>query len=80
MIKWPYSFNTGTSFYRIEDHCLLSAVQLARPEAKLPTRKELANDSPGGLFQVCYEEVKGKVDSLLSQQNQYICITSDACK
>ena len=73
-----FFYNTGTSFYRIEDPYLLSAIQLARPQAKLPTRKQLANDSPGGLLQECYEEVKDKVDSLLSKPNQFISITSDA--
>ena len=73
-----FFYNTGTSFLRIEDPYLLSAIQFARPHAKLPTRKQLADDSPGGLLQECYEEVKGKVDSLLSKQNQFISITSDA--
>ncbi|CAB4014820.1 Hypothetical predicted protein [Paramuricea clavata] len=73
-----FFYNTGTSFYRIEDPYLLSAIQLACPQAKLPTSKQLANDSPGGLLQECYEEVKDKVDSLLSKPNQFISITSDA--
>ena len=73
-----FFYNTGTSFYRIEDPFLLSAIQLARPQAKLPTRKQLAGDTPGGLLQECYEDVKSKVDSLLSEQNHFISITSDA--
>ena len=73
-----FFYNTGTSFSRIKDPFLLSAIQLARPQAKLPTRKQLANDSPGGLPQECYEDVKSKVDSLLSKHNQFMSITSDA--
>jgi hypothetical protein len=73
-----FFYNTGTSFSRIEDPFLLSAIQLACPQAKLPTRKQLANDSPGDLLQEYYEEVKSKVDSLLSKYNQFMSITSDA--
>ena len=73
-----FFYNTGTSFQRIEDPFLASAVQLARPGVKLPTRKELADDSPGGLLQQFYEEVKHKVDKLLSNPNQFIGITTDA--
>ena len=73
-----FFYNTGTSFSRIEDPFLLSAIQFARPQAKLPNRKQLADDSPGGLLEECYEEVKSEVDSLLSKHDQFISITSDA--
>ena len=71
-------YNTGTSFQRVEDPFLLQAIQIARPGAKLPTRKQLADDSPGGLLEECYAKVKSQVDKQLSSNNNYVCITSDA--
>ena len=73
-----FFYNTATRFSRIEDPYLLSAIHLAQPQANLPTRKQLTDDSPCGLLQECYEEVKSKDDSLLSKHNQFISITSDA--
>lgn len=46
---------TRINFVRVEDPHLLRAIQLARPGARLPTRKQLADDSSGGLLQVCYQ-------------------------
>ena len=69
--------NTGTSFQRVEDPFLLQAIQIARPGAKLPTRKQLADDSPGGLLEECYAKVKSQVDKQLSSNSNYVCITSD---
>ena len=69
---------TGTSFTRVEDPYLLRAIQLLRPGARLPTRKQLADDSSGGLLVGCYQKVKAEVGKLLSVNTQYICITSDA--
>ena len=70
---------TATSFTRIEDHPhLLRAVQLLRPGTRLPTRKQLADDSAGGLLETCYQKVKAEVDKVLSANKQFICITSDA--
>ena len=71
-------YNTGTSFQRVEDPFLLQAIQIARPGAKLPTRKQLADDSPGGLLEECYAKVRSQVDKQLSSNNNYECITSDA--
>ena len=51
-------YNTGTSFQRVDDPFLLRAIQIARPGAKLPTRKQLADDSRGGLLEECYGKVK----------------------
>ena len=70
---------TGTSFTRVEDPYLLRAIQLLRPGARLPTRKQLADDSSGGLFEDCYQKVNAEVNKLLSVNTQYICITNDAC-
>lgn len=72
-----YFYCTGTSFLRIEDPHLLRAIQLARPGA-LPTRKMLADDSSGGLLEVCYQNVKQDVKKMLSVKGRYISITSDA--
>ncbi len=69
---------TGTSFQRIEDPFLLRAIQVARPGAKLPSRKQLADDSEGGLLEECYQKVKCQVDKVLSSDGQYVCVTSDA--
>lgn len=69
---------TGTSFVRVEDPYLLRAMQLLRPGTRLPTRKQLADDSSGGLLESCYQRVKAEVGKLLSLNKQYICITSDA--
>ena len=69
---------TGTSFVRIEDPHLLPAIQLARPGARLPTRKQLADDSSGGLLEMCYSNTKEDVKKLLSAKSKYISITSDA--
>lgn len=69
---------TGTSFVRIEDPHLLRAIQLARPGARLPTRKMLADDSSGGLLDICYKNVQQDVKKMLSVKGKYISITSDA--
>lgn len=69
---------TGTSFVRVEDPHLRRAIELARPNAKLPSRKQLADDNKGGLLQECYESVKNDVKKHLSGHRQFICITSDA--
>lgn len=73
-----YFYCTGTSFVRVEDPHLHRAIQLARPNAKLPTRKQLADDNKGGLLEECYQKVKTDVKKQLSISNQFICITSDA--
>lgn len=52
---------TGTSFVHVENPHLHRAIQLARPNAKLPTRKQLADDNKGSLLQECYEKVKTDV-------------------
>ena len=69
---------TGTSFQRVEDPFLLRAIQMARPGAKLPTRKQLADDGAGGLLEECYQKVKVEVNKVLSTDGQFVCITSDA--
>ena len=71
-------YATGTSFVRVEDPHLLRAIQLARPDARLPTRKQLADDSSGGLLEVCYQQVKKDVEKKLSMKSQYVSVTSDA--
>ena len=60
-----YSYYTGTSFQRAENPFLLQAMQLARPGAKLLTRKQLADDGPGGVLGECYQKVKGAVNKTL---------------
>ena len=57
----------------------MQAIQITRLGAKLPTRKQLADDSPGGLLEECYAKVKSQVDKQLSSNNNYVCITSNAC-
>jgi hypothetical protein len=69
---------TGTSFVRIEDPHLLRAIQMARPGARLPSQKQLADDGCGGLLTMCYQNVKEEVNKMLSVKNRYISITSDA--
>ena len=73
-----YFYCTGTSFQRAENQFLLWAIQLARPGAKLPTRKQLADDSAGGLLDKCYQKVKEEVNKVLSTEGQFACITKDA--
>ena len=73
-----YFYCTGTSFMRVEDPHLQRAIQLARPGARLPTRKQLADDSKGGLLEECYQKIKADVNKHLSIAFQYKCITSDA--
>ena len=63
---------------RVEDPHLRRAIELARPNAKLPSRKQLADDNKDGLLQECYESVKDDVKKYLSGHSQFICITSDA--
>ena len=72
-----YFYYTGTSFQRAENPFLLQAIQLVRPGAKLPTCKQLADDSAGGLLDECYQKVK-EVKKVLSTEGQFVCITSDA--
>lgn len=62
---------------RIEEHYLLRAIQRAQPGARLPTRKQLADDSRGGLLGVYYQHVKENVQKMLSVKSQYISITND---
>ena len=69
---------TGTSFVRIEDRHLLCSIQMTRPGARLPSRKQLADDGSGGLLTMCYQNVKEEVNKMLSVKNRYISITSDA--
>ncbi|CAB3993702.1 Hypothetical predicted protein [Paramuricea clavata] len=73
-----YFYCTGTSFQRAEDPFLLRAIQLARPDAKLPTCKQLADDGAGGLLDECYQNVKEEVNKVLSTDGQFVCLTSDA--
>ncbi len=70
-----YFYCTGTSFQRAEDPQLL---QLARPGATLPSRKQLADVSAGGLLDVCYKKVNEQVKKVLLTDGQMVCITSDA--
>ena len=73
-----YFYTTGTSFLRIENPHLLQAIQLARPGASLPSRKQLADDRKSGFLQECYQKMKTEVDKTLSSSTQYLSITSDA--
>jgi hypothetical protein len=73
-----YFYCTGTSFQRAEDPFLPRAIQLARPGAKLPTRKQLADDGAGGVLDECYQKVKEEVNRVLSTDGQFVCLTSDA--
>ena len=66
---------TGTSFVRVEDPHLRRAIELARPNAKLPSRKQIADDNKGRLPQECYESVKNDVKKHLSGHSQWtICM------
>ena len=51
---------------------------MARPGTKLPTRKQLADNSAGELLQECYEKVKVKVKKALSNDGNFVCIATDA--
>ncbi|XP_028413639.1 uncharacterized protein LOC114536488 [Dendronephthya gigantea] len=74
-----YFYCTGSSFQRVEDPFLFRAIQLARPGAKLPTLKQVADDSRGGLLDECYQRVKEEVNKVqLSADDLFVCITSDA--
>ena len=73
-----YFYCTGTSFQRVEDPCLLRAIQLACPGAQLPTCKQLADDGAGGLLDECYQQVNEEVNKVLSTDGQFVCLTSDA--
>jgi hypothetical protein len=66
-------YMTGTSFARIEDPHSLKAFQLCRPDAELPTLKELSSI----LLNQCHDDVKKMVDSYLAL-SPYHCITSDS--
>ena len=48
---------------------------MARPNAKLPTRKQLADENKGGLLEECYQT---DVNKHLSLNRQYVSIISDA--
>ena len=65
---------TGTSFMCVEDPHLHRAIQLARPNAKLPARKQLADESKGGLLEECYQT---DVNKHLSLNRQYVSIISE---
>ena len=60
----------------IENPHLLRAIQLARPGARLPSQKQLADDSKGGLLQDCYQKMKTEVDKQLSSNTQYVTTLS----
>ena len=61
-----YSSCTVTSIQRAENPFLLRAMQLARPGVKLLTRKQLADDGPGGVLGKSYQKFKGAVNKTLS--------------
>ena len=63
---------TGTSFVQIEDPHLYRAIQLARPGARLPTRKMLADDSSGGLLDICYKNVQQDVKKISPSRSLFL--------
>ena len=77
-LEMAMHYCTGTSFVWIEDPHLLQAIQLAQPAVRLPTRKQLADDSSGGLLEVCFQNAKEDAKKLPSAKSQYVSITNDA--
>ena len=77
-MRWQCIFTAQAQVFRAENPFLLRAIQLARPGAKLPTRRQLADDSAGGLLDKCYQKVKEEVNKVLSTEGQFVCITKDA--
>ena len=72
MIAMHY-YMTGMAFARIEESHFVQAVKLLRPDATLPSRKDLA----GQLLNKAYAEVQAKVDVWLNRDT-YSCLTSDS--
>ena len=66
---WVYE--TGTSFYRLENSKLLDAIKILRPGAKLPSRRKLATD----LLDKCYEKMVVDVGDILAGRS--LCLTTD---
>jgi hypothetical protein len=65
---------TGTSFQRIEEPTLASALQLLRPDhGLLPSRKSLA----GVLLDKAFERVKKESELSLSDKAIYFCLATD---
>jgi hypothetical protein len=67
-------YMTGSSFQRIEEDHLLNAFKIARPDIKLPTRKELA----GSLLDFCYEKIAKKTNTEMLKYGDFTCLVSDA--
>jgi hypothetical protein len=61
-------YATGTSFCRIEDVRLASAIKILRPDDVLPNRKTLSTT----LLDQWYDEVKSKVDALMKNSTAYL--------
>jgi hypothetical protein len=64
-------YATGTSFSRIEDVHMASAIKMLRPDDIIPNRKKLATT----LLDQCYEEVKSKVS--VRMKNSTACLITD---
>ncbi|CAB3977586.1 Hypothetical predicted protein [Paramuricea clavata] len=78
-MRWQCIFTALAQVFRgLKIHFSPWAIQLACPGAKLPTRKQLADDGAGGLLDECYQKVKEEVNKVLSTDGQFVCLTSDA--
>ena len=66
-------YTTSTSFIRIEEASLLEAFCICRPDAVLPSRKQLAEK----LLDTCFNKVKKVVDERLKKTKNFLCLTTD---
>jgi hypothetical protein len=64
---------SGTSFQRIEDPQFREALQILRPDVKIPNRKQLA----GPLLDQVYLEMSSKIKKKLKEPNTTVCIVTD---
>jgi hypothetical protein len=65
-------YATGSSFQRVEDTHLMSAIKILRPDQSLlPSRKQLATN----LLDACHEDVKSKVAKSMNGAN--VCLITD---
>ena len=69
-----FFYVTGASFERIEQPHLAKALEILRPDVKLPNQRNLTDN----LLDECYREMKTTIDKKLTEDEIQLWITSDS--
>lgn len=68
-----FVYSSGLPLSKLSHPAFLEALQILRPDVKIPDRNKLSNE----LLDRAYEKVAGKLQATLNEGG-YICMTSDA--